>query len=220
MVNNRRGVVEGLPSPSTIKVHVRMCSELLNLVVRVSEIIPEIEEARPRASGMEALCSLNNGVDKAKSLLQHCAESSILYLSLTGDAILSRCNKLKNLLEHSLGLILNMVPLVLAAKISGIIIAIRNAVFYLEPNEEEAGKVLNELVHRYGSSNDSKEEFALSSIRFVCSRLHISSKRDLAIERRSIRKLVDKSGEAERSKRKILLLFLSILDKYRTIVGE
>ncbi|XP_012834094.1 PREDICTED: U-box domain-containing protein 5-like [Erythranthe guttata] len=189
MVNNRRGVVEGLPSPSTIKVHVRMCSELLNLVVRVSEIIPEIEEARPRASGMEALCSLNNGVDKAMSLLQHCCESSVLYLSLTGDAILSRCNKLKNLLEHSLGLILNMVPLVLAAKISGIILTIRCAVFYLEPNEEEAGKVLKELVHRYGSSTDSKEEFAFSSIRLVCSRLHISSKRDLAIERRSIRKI-------------------------------
>lgn len=58
-----------------------MCSELLALVIKVSKIFPEIEEARPRcSSGIGALCLLNNGIVKARSLLLQCSESSILYL--------------------------------------------------------------------------------------------------------------------------------------------
>ncbi|KAI3451686.1 hypothetical protein Pfo_008351 [Paulownia fortunei] len=191
MENDGAGVVEGLPSPLTVKVHVRMCSELLNLVVRVSKVIPEIEAARPRASGIEALCLLNNGIAKAKSLLQHCSESSILYLALYGDAILSRCNQSRNLLERCLSQIQNMVPVMLAVKISGIILALRSAAFCLDPLEEEAGKVLRELLHRYGSTIDFTEEYALSAVHAV----------SLVIEKRSIRKLLDKFGESERKQK-------------------
>lgn len=61
-----------------------MCSELLKSVIRVSKIFSEIEEARPRcSSGIEALCLLNNGIIKAKSLIQYCSESSVLYLVCT-----------------------------------------------------------------------------------------------------------------------------------------
>ena len=58
-----------------------MCTELMKLVDRVSEILPEIEAARPGSpEGREALCNLNNGKMKAELLLQYCRESSKLYL--------------------------------------------------------------------------------------------------------------------------------------------
>ncbi|KAK4426791.1 U-box domain-containing protein 5, partial [Sesamum alatum] len=219
MGNHVAEVMEGLPSARTIKVHAQMCSELSKLVVKVSKVFPEIEAARPRcSSGLEALCLLNNGIAKAKSLLQHCSESSVLYLALTGDAILSRCKKSRNLLEQSLSQIQNMVPVMLAAKISGIIADLRSAVFWLDPSEEEAGKVLRELLHRYGSTIDSTEEAALAAIHTVSSLLHISSQKALLIEKRSIRKLLEKFGESEPSKRKILSFFLNLLNKYGKII--
>lgn len=86
--------------------------------------------------------------------------------------------------------------------------------------EEEAGKVLWELLHRYGSTIDSTEDFALSAIHAVCSRLHISSQKALVVEKRSIRKQLDKVGESERNKRKILVFFLTLLNKYRKVTRE
>lgn len=58
-----------------------MCTELMELVGRVSKILPAIEAARPGSpEGREALCDLNNGIEKAGLLLQYCRESSKLYL--------------------------------------------------------------------------------------------------------------------------------------------
>ncbi|CAA2937909.1 U-box domain-containing 5 [Olea europaea subsp. europaea] len=208
-------VLEALPSPLSIKVHYRMCSELLKLLTRVTKIIPEIEAAPPRcSSGIEALCLLNNGIVKANSLLQRCSESSKLYLALTGDAILSRCKKSRNLIEQSLGQLQNMVPVILAATISGIISDLRSSTFCLDPSEEEAGKVLRELLHRYGSTTDSMEDDTLGSIRVVSLKLHIMSQKALLIEKRSIKKLLDKIGQSDTAKRKILSFFLNLLYKY------
>ncbi|KAL2520670.1 U-box domain-containing protein 6 [Forsythia ovata] len=203
----------------SIKVHFQMCSELLKLVSRVSKIFPEIEAARPRcSSGIEALCLLNNGIVKANSLLQHCSESSKLYLALTGDAILSRCKKSRNLMEQSLSQIQNMVPVILAARISGIISDLRSSTFCLDPSEEEAGKVLRELLRRYGSTTDSIEEATLSSIQVVSLKLHITSQKALLIEKRSIKKLLHKFGKSDSTKMKILLFFLNVLDKYGNVI--
>ncbi|XP_073158898.1 U-box domain-containing protein 5-like isoform X2 [Henckelia pumila] len=214
MGNDVTGLLEGLPSAQTTKVHARTCSELLKLVITVTKLVPEIEAARPGcSSGIEALCLLKNDIDTAKSLLQHCSESSVLYLVLTGDAIVSKCKNLRNLLSQSLGKIQNMVPVVLAAKISGIIVDLRSAVFCLDPPEEESGKLLRELLHRYGSTIDSTEDAAISVLRSVSTWLHITSRKALSIEKRSIRKLLDRCGEKP-SKRKVLLLFLTLLNNY------
>lgn len=221
MGNHAAEIVEGLPPTQTFKVHAQMCSELFKVVIRVSKIFPEIEAARPRCtSGIEALCMLNNGIVKAKSLLQYCSESSALYLALTGDAILSRCKKSRNLLEQSLCQIQSMVQVTLASKISGIIADLRSAAFYLDPSEEEAGRVLRELLHRYGSTVDSTEEAALAAIHTVSSRLHISSQKALLIEKRSLKRLLDKFGESEPNKRKILLFFMNLLKKYGKSIAE
>lgn len=90
----------------------------------------------------------------------------------------------------------------------------------MDPLEDEAGKVLRELLHRCGSTFDSTEELAISSLRAVCSWFHISSRKALVIEKRCMRKLLDKCGETERNKRKILLFFLSLVNRYGNIVVE
>lgn len=212
-------VTEALPSLNDIKVHRLMCAELIKLINSVSKILPETEEARPRCStGITALCLLNNAIGKAKLLLQHCSESSKLYLALTGDTILSRCQKSRNLLEQSLIQLQNMVPVLLAAEISKIISDLRVVAFSLDPSEAEAGKVLWELLHQYRSPTDSTEETAFKAIQVATLRLHINSQKDILIETRSIRKLLDKIGENELPKRKILLFLQHLLKKYGKLI--
>ncbi|KAK6922705.1 hypothetical protein RJ641_011009 [Dillenia turbinata] len=141
------------------RLHRLMCLELMKLVERISMVFPEIEAAQPRChSGIKVLCSLNLALDKAKSLLQQCSESSKLYLALSGDAILSRCERLRASLERSLSQIQSMVPVALAVEISGIINDLRSATFSLESSEEEAGKFLRSLLQD-ASASDPAESF-------------------------------------------------------------
>lgn len=58
-----------------------MCMELIKFVTRASMLLPAIEEARPGCnSGIQVLCQLTRALVKAKDILQHCRESSKLYL--------------------------------------------------------------------------------------------------------------------------------------------
>ena len=58
-----------------------MCTELMSLVDRISSIFPKLEEARPgSSSGIQALCLLNTGIEKANELLRSCSDGSRLYL--------------------------------------------------------------------------------------------------------------------------------------------
>ncbi|KAL8477210.1 hypothetical protein ACS0TY_029487 [Phlomoides rotata] len=212
MENYRAGVVEELPSSLTnIKVHGGMCSELAKLVVRVSEIIPEIEAARPRGSGIETLSLLVEGISEAKSRLQRWSQFSTLYLALTGNEMLSKCNKTRNLLEKCLDQIQHMVPRSLATEICGIIVGVRRAEFGFDPREEKAGKALQEMLQKYCCK---RQDSAVSCIQAVCCWLHISSPKALVSERRSIKMQLSKVGGG--SKSKILRLFLSLLNKLQS----
>ncbi|XP_047970840.1 U-box domain-containing protein 5-like isoform X2 [Salvia hispanica] len=218
-VRSHAEIVQELLPTQTFKVHAQIYSELFKVVVRVSKNLPEIEAARPRCStGIETICLLNAGIDKAKSLLQQCSESSVLYLALTGDAILFRCKGAKNLLVQNLCQIQYMVPVLLAAKISRMIADLRSAAFFLDPSDEEAGRILRELIH--SSAVDYTEEAALAAIHTVSSRLHISSQKALLTEKRSLQKLLDKFGEKDSSMRKILIFFLNLLKKYGKVIAE
>lgn len=58
-----------------------MCKTLSAIYCKVMSIFPSLEAARPRSkSGIQALCSLHVGLEKAKNVLQHCSECSKLYL--------------------------------------------------------------------------------------------------------------------------------------------
>ncbi|KAF5798651.1 putative U box domain, armadillo-like helical, Zinc finger, RING/FYVE/PHD-type [Helianthus annuus] len=210
-------VVEKLPSPSDIKVHKVMCTELLKIVDRVDKIFPEIEAARPRcSSGIQSLCLLTKAIDKAKSLIRDCCESSKLYLALTGSTVLSRCKISKNLLEQSLSQIQSMVPVMLASKISHIIGELRRVKLNLDPSEEEAGKAVRSLLEAYRTRNLSEDRSDNEWIQIATQKLQITSQKALLIERRSMKKLVREitDGNNKQQKKQILLHLLDLLNKY------
>ncbi|KAL5557304.1 hypothetical protein UlMin_039540 [Ulmus minor] len=207
---------------NSVKVHRMMCTELMSLLDRILSIFPKIEEARPRcASGIQALCLLNSGIEKAKGILQSCSDGSKLYLAVTGDAIVSRFKRTRSVLEQSLSQIQDMVPVTLAVEISQIVDDLSRAAFVMDPSEEEAGKVLKELLQQGTSASDSMENSEIRSLQTAASRLHITSPKTILIEKRSIKKLLDKVGARESSKRKILTYFMYLLKKYGDfIMGE
>ncbi|KAL4366685.1 hypothetical protein GQ457_05G012850 [Hibiscus cannabinus] len=208
--------------PSSFKVHHVMCTELRKFVDRIVRIFPEIEAARPRCSlGIKALCSLNNAIEKAKLLLQYCSESSKLYMAMTTDAIVSRCQKAKTLLEQGLCQIQSMVPVMLAVEISQIVDDLRAANFVPDKFDAEAGKVVRELLQQGAATPDSIEYAETRALQTAASQFHLTSSTAILIEKRSIKKLLEKVGNTDVQKRKILKYLLYLLRKYgHLIIGE
>ncbi|KAK8710401.1 hypothetical protein V6N13_145725 [Hibiscus sabdariffa] len=206
---------------SSFKVHHVMCTELGKLVDRIKQIFPKIEAARPRcSSGIKALCSLNSAIDKAKLLLQYCSESSKLYLAITTDALVSRCHKSKSLLEQGLCQIQSMVPVMLAVEISQIVDDLRAAEFIPDESEQEAGKVVRELLQRGVAASDSMENAEIKVLQTAASQLHITSLTAILIEKRSIKKLLEKVSDSDQQKKKILRCLLYLLRKYANQIIE
>ncbi|XP_027345470.1 U-box domain-containing protein 5-like isoform X2 [Abrus precatorius] len=217
-------VVETLPNPRSFKVHHTMCTELRELVDRILRIFPRIEAARPpSSSGQQALCLLISAIDKAKQLLLHCSESSKLYMAITGESIVSKCQKAKQLLEISLVQIQNMVPVMLASEISRLIDDIECVTFVLDSAEEEAGRVARELLQPGPSTSDkdSMDNSEIKAFQFVAARLGITSPKAILIEKRSIRKLLENVKPNNQTKKTILNNLLYLLIKHRkSIKGE
>ncbi|XP_039039233.1 U-box domain-containing protein 45-like [Hibiscus syriacus] len=214
-------VVDNPCYPTSFKVHHVMCTELSKLVDRIIKIFPKIEAARPRcSSGIKALCSLNSAIDKAKLLLRYCSESSKLYLAITTDAILSRCHKSKNLLEQGLCQIQSMVPVMLAFEITQIVDDFQAAKFIPDEFEKEAGKVARELLQRGATESDSMGYAEIRALKTVASRLHLTSLIAILIEKRSIKKLLEKVGDSDQQKKKILRYLLYLLRKYANQIIE
>ncbi|KAK7360032.1 hypothetical protein VNO77_02004 [Canavalia gladiata] len=219
-------VVQTLPNPRSFKVHHTMCTELRKLVDRILRIIPHVEAARPPSTaGMQALCLLNNAIEKAKQLLLQCSESSKLYLALTGESILKKCQKAKKSLEKSLVQIQNMVPVMLAAEISHLIDDLECVTFVLDPAEEEAGRVVKELIQQDPPTSDkeSAENTEIKAFQFAAARLSITSSTAILIEKRCLQKLLEhvRPNNNDPTKRIILNNLLYLLVKHRkSITGE
>ncbi|KAG4987932.1 hypothetical protein JHK85_030915 [Glycine max] len=213
------GEGEELQNPRSFKVHSKICTELTELVDRISRIVPDIEAARPGySSGIESLCLLNNAIDKVKLLLQHCSECSKFYLAMTGDTVLSRCLKATRSLEKSLIQIQDMVPVMLAVEVSRIIHDLECTRLVLDPNEEKAGRVVRELLTL---TSDSADDSEVKALQFAASTLNITSPKAILIEQRSIKKLLDKLGPNDLPKKKILRYLLYLLKKHgKLMVGE
>ncbi|CAI8599390.1 unnamed protein product [Vicia faba] len=196
-------IVETLPR--SFQVHSKICMELMRILDDIMRIFPDIEDARPKcSSGIESLVYLNNSIQKAKLLLQHCSECSKLYLAVTGDTVLLRCQKATKSLEQSLIPIQSMVPVVLAVEVSRIVDDLERATFVLDSAEEEAGKVLTELLQQGTSNLVSAEDFELKALEFAAPRLNITSQKALLIEGRSIKKLLDKIGPNDQKKKSVV----------------
>jgi len=66
---------------SLVQVHRSICIELNGFIDRILHIILAIESSRPNCTlAIQALCSLQFTLDKAKSVIKHCSDSSKLYL--------------------------------------------------------------------------------------------------------------------------------------------
>lgn len=212
-------VVPTLPRPNAIKVHQLMCTDLMNLVDRILKILPEIEAARPCKAGRDALCSINLAIEKAKSVLLDCSESSKLYLAISGTVIVLKCERIRSLLEKNLSQIQTMVPCMLNAQISRIVEDLRAVTFSMDSSEEEAGKVMQTLMRQESAQSDLKENSKIEALQIAASRLHITSQRDQLIEKRSIRKQLEKSSNNER-KNQMLIYLLNLLKKYGNFIVE
>lgn len=90
----------------------------------------------------------------------------------------------------------------------------------LDPSEEEAGKVVKTLLQQYSSATHSIEESAIQSVQMAASRLHITSPKSILIEKRSIKRLLDKVGDSAPAKKKILLFLLNYLKKYEKSIAR
>ncbi|KAJ0962876.1 hypothetical protein J5N97_027998 [Dioscorea zingiberensis] len=204
-------VVQTKRNSSGVKAHASMCLELQKILDTINRVLPAIESAQPGCrSGIQELCSLNNAIEKAKLLLQHCAESSKLYLAITGEATLLRCERIRTALNRSLIQVQNMVPELLAAQIADIINYVGDAKFFIDPPDKEAGKVMLELLQQTDATAESK----LEALQVAALKLNMTSSKALLIERRSIKKLLDKIRATDPKKEGILLFFLYLLKKY------
>lgn len=90
----------------------------------------------------------------------------------------------------------------------------------LDPSEEEAGKVMKTLLQKYSSATYSTEEFAIQSVQMAASRLHITSPKSILIEKRSIKRLLDKVGDSAPGKKNILLFLRNYLKKYEKSIAR
>ncbi|CAL9766709.1 unnamed protein product [Musa acuminata subsp. burmannicoides] len=203
--------VKKLQDHCDVKANSSTCLELTKILNRISLILPAIESSRPGSTcGIAELCSLNNSIDKAKLLLQHCAESSKLYLAITGEATLSRCERIKVSLINSLCQIQDMVPPLLACKIAEVLDYLRVTKFKVDSPEEEAGRALLDLLRR----TDSSEDVEFKAFHIAASRLKLTSSKAILIERRSLNKLLDKLNGSDKKKEKILYYLMYLLKKH------
>lgn len=105
-------------------------------------------------------------------------------------------------------------------QVSQIVDDLRKALLILDPYEEEVGKVIKKLLCIGESASDSLECSEIKALQLAASRLHITSPKAILIERRSIKKLLDKVGDNDTTKKKILTYFLYLLKKYGQLIIE
>ncbi|XP_022775321.1 U-box domain-containing protein 5-like isoform X2 [Durio zibethinus] len=134
------------------------------------------------------------------------------------DTLVSRCQKLRNLLEQCLRQIQSMVPVMLAVQISQIVDDLQAAKFVPDKFEEEAGKVVIKLLHQGAAASDSMEHAEKRALQTAASRLHITSSTAILIEKRSISKLLEQVNDTEQQKKKILRCLLSLLRNYASLI--
>ncbi|KAI3761209.1 hypothetical protein L1987_51621 [Smallanthus sonchifolius] len=200
---------------STWKVHHLACLEVKKIIEKITKIFTAIESARPRCkTGLQALCSLHKCMKKCQLLFRQCSESSKLYLAISGERIILRCERICYSLQSCLSQLQNMVEPKLAAQISQIVDYIKSVAFTLDSSEDEAGQVLLALLHQDIKASKFAKLEELKAFNVAASRLHITSPLAIVIEKRSIRKLLSKILDTDPAKKKILNYLLYLVLKY------
>ncbi|KAL2519698.1 U-box domain-containing protein 6 [Abeliophyllum distichum] len=199
------------------KLHGEMCKSLCSVYAKVLAIFPDLEAARPRStSGIQALCALHIALEKAKNLLQHCADCSKLYLAITGDSIVSKFEKARCALEDSLRLVEDIVPQAIGSQIEEILGELQGIVFSLDPTEKQIGDEIIALLQQGRNFNSNcSDNNELDSFHQAASKLCITSSRAALRERRSLKKLIERArAEEDKRKESIIAYLLHLMRKY------
>ncbi|XP_009127558.1 U-box domain-containing protein 7 [Brassica rapa] len=206
---------ENLFAASDAKLHGDMCKELSGVLCKVLSIFPSLEGARPRSkSGIQALCSLHIALEKAKNILQHCSESSKLYLAITGDAVLLKFEKAKVALINSLKRVEDIVPSSIGSQILEIVGELENTRFLLDPSEKEVGDQIIALLQQGKKSDNCNDNTELEIFHKAATRLSITSSRVALAERRALKKLIDRArAEEDKRKESIVAYLLHLMRK-------
>ncbi|XP_074590215.1 U-box domain-containing protein 6-like isoform X2 [Curcuma longa] len=138
------------------------------------------------------------------------------FKAITGEATLSRCERIRSSLIHSLSQMQDMVPPPLESKIAEVVDYLRLAKFIMDSQEEEAGRALLDLLRQTNFS----EDLEIKTFQLAASRLNMTSPKAILIEKRSLRKLLDSLNESDSKKAKIVNYFLYLLNKYGKNVGR
>ncbi|GLJ22121.1 hypothetical protein SUGI_0415100 [Cryptomeria japonica] len=203
-------------SLSAAKLHGGMSRKLARIVYGMMKIFPAVEAARPRCqSGIQALCALHLALEKAKTLLQHCADCSTLYLAITGDSILIKFERAKSGLDQSLKRVESIVPQILGQQIAEIIIELEGVTFALEPSEKEVGDEIIALLQQDKDSSCENGTSELDAFHRVALKLGIISSRAVLTEKRALKRLLDKARHDEdKRKESIIVYLMHLLRKY------
>ncbi|XP_031494770.1 U-box domain-containing protein 6-like [Nymphaea colorata] len=210
-------VEESVFAITDAKLHGGMCRKLSSIVCKVMAIFPVIEEARPRCkSGIQALCSLHVALEKSKSLLQHCADCSKLYLAITGDSVLLKFEKTRHALEESLKRVEDIVPHVTSCQIMSIVNELQATVFALDPLEKQVGDDVILLLHQDRNCGSSFNEMSeIEAFHQAAIKLGITSLASALAERRALKKLVERARyENDKRKESIVSYLLHLMRKY------
>ncbi|GAB4840586.1 U-box domain-containing protein 45, variant 2 [Ancistrocladus abbreviatus] len=210
-------VEESLFAISDAKVHGGMCKILSNIYCKVMNIFPALEAARPRGrSGIQALCSLHVALEKAKNILQHCSESSKLYLAITGDSVLLKFEKAKCGLVDSLRCVEDIVPQSTRSQVQEIVCELEGTVLSLDPLEKQVGNDIIALLQQGRKFDEScNENSDLESFHKATSKLGINSSRAALAERRALKKLIERARmEEDKRKESIVAYLLHLMRKY------
>ncbi|KAL5227591.1 hypothetical protein ABZP36_015856 [Zizania latifolia] len=207
---------EGPFLASDAKLHAGMCRAFHPAVSKLLAIFPFIEASRPRSkSGIQALCSLHVALDKAKGLLQHCADCSRLYLAITAETVLLKFEKSRTQLQESLRRVESIVTEEIGCKIVGIVAELEEVVFTLDQSEKEAGDEVINLLQKNRKMNSSSDSGELEVFHMAALKLGITSSRVALTERRALKKLIDKARSDEDKRKEFVVSYLyNLMRKY------
>ncbi|KAI3733372.1 hypothetical protein L6452_12815 [Arctium lappa] len=198
------------------KLHGGMCKTLSLIYVKVLSVFPELEASRPRStSGIQALCSLHIALEKTKTVLQHCAECSKIYLAITGDSVVLKFEKARSALEDGLRRVEDIVPQTIGCQISDILGELEGIEFSLDSLEKQIGDEIIGLLQQGRNFSNNSDNNELETFHQAASRLGITSSRAAVRERRALKKLVEKARiEEDKRKESIVAYLLHLMRKY------
>ncbi|KAH7431414.1 hypothetical protein KP509_08G047000 [Ceratopteris richardii] len=124
------------------------CCRLALLLQEILNLFREFEELTSKKSGLQALCEVHWGLDRAKSFLHRVANSSILYLAITCDSVASKFMRIKEFLIQSLRNLEPNIPDKFAQQVSRFINELQGISFESNASDKDAGKELLLLLQK------------------------------------------------------------------------